>query len=625
MYANVVRKLGFRLIAVVGVTAITIIGVYSYFSIRTQRSMLLDEVERHANQLSETVRKSTRYGMLMNQREHVHKIINDVGTDPAIHEVRVFNKEGTIIYSSKQENIGRVVDKRAESCYACHAAGRPLERLPDVERTRIFRVHPDSSRILAVVAPIYNEPSCWQGSCHAHSKQQSVLGVLDVTYSLADIDHKIAMNQVELGIFAVVAIFAVSIIIIFFVRRWVVVPVHALLTATQQVGSGNLSYRIGELGDSELGMLAQSFNTMTQKLSEARLQLFQSDKMASLGRLAAGVAHELNNPLTGVLTYSSFLLNRAKDNPALRSDLEVIVRETTRSREIVKSLLDFARQSVPKKSPAKLNEITERAISVVEKLPALRGVRVVRNLDGTLPLVTVDANQMQQVLTNLLVNAADAIGDAGGAITVGTKISTLAPHGVARIRKALCPKRHDLMDEEFKIDGLPSIRVKSRWNGNEGFIHLDPVYGKRRHEYGYPIPAEREVEVSCPHCGTSLLEREVKCPQCTASTFTFEVPPEGKFRACARKDCEWQRWDAMDADGKREYVELTVADTGAGIPEEHLGKIFEPFFTTKGQKGTGLGLAVIWGIIDNHNGTIRVQSEVGKGTTFTIRLPLQQR
>lgn len=81
----------------------------------------------------------------------------------------------------------------------------------------------------------------------------------------------------------------------------------------------------------------------------------------------------------------------------------------------------------------------------------------------------------------------------------------------------------------------------------------------------------------------------------------------------------------MDTDGKREYAELTVSDTGAGIPEVHLGKIFEPFFTTKGQKGTGLGLAVIWGIIDNHNGTIRVQSEVGKGTTFSIRLPLQQR
>lgn len=625
MNATLFRKLGFRLIVVVSITTIVIIGVYSYFSIRTQRSMLLDEVERHANQLSETVRKSTRYGMLVNQREHVHKIINDIGTDPAIHEVRVFNKEGVIIYSSRQENIGNVVDKKAESCYKCHAADRPLERLPDVDRTRIFRVHPDSSRILAVIAPIFNEPSCWQASCHAHNKQQSVLGVLDVTYSLADVDRKIAMSQIELVVFALAAIVGVSLIIIFFVRRWVVVPVHALVTATQQVGSGNLSYKIGEMGDDELGMLARSFNTMTQKLSEARLQLFQSDKMASLGRLAAGVAHELNNPLTGVLTYGSFLLKRANNDPALRADLEVIVREATRSREIVRSLLDFARQSVPKKAPANINHIIERAIGVVEKLPALQGIKIVRNFDENLPDVTVDANQMQQVFTNLLVNAADAIGDKNGVITIGTRLATLPPYGVERIRRALCPKRHDLMDEEFKIDGLPSIRVKSRWNGNEGFIHLDPVYGQRRHEYGYAVPTAKEVEIVCPHCGTTLLERDVKCPQCGASTFAFEVPPEGKLRACTRKGCEWQRWDAMEADGKREYVELTVTDTGAGIPEEHLGRLFEPFFTTKGQKGTGLGLAVVWGIIDNHNGTIRVQSEVGKGTTFTIRLPLQQR
>ncbi|MCK7523445.1 MAG: HAMP domain-containing protein [Ignavibacteriales bacterium] len=127
---------------------------------------------------------------------------------------------------------------------------------------------------------------------------------------------------------------------------------------------GNLNYTIKDLGEDEIGKLGQSFNNMTKKLSEARMQLFQSDKMASLGRLAAGVAHEINNPLTGVLTYSSFLLKRTKDNPEFQEDLKVIVRETLRSREIVKSLLDFARQSVPKKSSADINEIINKSISV---------------------------------------------------------------------------------------------------------------------------------------------------------------------------------------------------------------------------------------------------------------------
>ena len=128
-------------------------------------------------------------------------------------------------------------------------------------------------------------------------------------------------------------------------------------------------------------MLDESFNNMTKKLAEARMQLFQSDKMASLGRLAAGVAHEINNPLTGVLTYSSFLLKRTKNNPEIQEDLNVIVRETLRSREIVKSLLDFARQSVPKKSDADINEIIDKSISVIENQLSINKVKLVKELE----------------------------------------------------------------------------------------------------------------------------------------------------------------------------------------------------------------------------------------------------
>ena len=126
MIVRLSRKIGFRLILVVGVTAIVTIGVYSFFNIRSQRNNLLAEVERHAMQLSETVKNSTRYDMLLNQRERIHIIINDIGADPAIQEVRVLNKEGEIIYSSREESIGHMVDKQAESCYACQAADKPL-------------------------------------------------------------------------------------------------------------------------------------------------------------------------------------------------------------------------------------------------------------------------------------------------------------------------------------------------------------------------------------------------------------------------------------------------------------------------------------------------------------------
>jgi two-component system NtrC family sensor kinase len=96
------------------------------------------------------------------------------------------------------------------------------------------------------------------------------------------------------------------------------------------------------------------------------------------------------------------------------------------------------------------------------------------------------------------------------------------------------------------------------------------------------------------------------------------------FEGCINPECNWQRWSSVDEAGVRDYVEVKVADNGSGISKEDLTRIFEPFYSTKGQKGTGLGLAVIWGIIDNHNGTINVESEEAKGTTFTLLLPIEQ-
>jgi two-component system NtrC family sensor kinase len=618
------RKIGFKLIAIVGLTAVIIIGIFAYVNIHSLNSRLLAEVERHANQLSETVKYSTRYDMLLNQRDRIHKVINTIGEQPSINDVRILNKSGEIIYSSKQEDIGKMVDKAAESCFACHSADKPLERLSIKERTRIFRMRPDSSRILGIINPIYNEASCWTAPCHEHSKDQTVLGVLDVTMSLEEADKQIQNSQIEMGIFAASAIVAVSFIIGFFVKRWVDGPVNVILKATQQVGSGNLNYTIQSSGKDELGMLARSFNAMTQKLSEARLQLFQSDKMASLGRLAAGVAHEINNPLTGVLTYSSFLLKRTQNNPELQDDLKVIVRETLRCREIVKSLLDFARQSVPKKNEADLKEIIDQAVAVVENQLSINHIRLIKQLEEGLPKIIVDANQIQQVFINLLVNGADAVGQSGGTISLSASCLTLLPYGVAQIKKAVCPKRHGLMDSDVKIDGLPSIRVKACSGGNEGFIYLDPIYGRHRHQYGIEIADSAEVKLMCSECRSSLLDPLKKCPKCGSPIYSIEIPSKGRLEGCTKYSCDWQEWEAIDVAGQKEYLEIKIADTGCGIPKENMAKIFEPFYTTKGQKGTGLGLSVIWGIIDNHNGTIKVDSELNKGTTFTIRLPIKQ-
>ncbi len=616
------HKIGFKLLVAVDITAIIIIGIYSYFNLRSQSEMLLSEFNRHANQMSETIKKATRTDMLNNESLKTHEMINIIAKEKYIEKIRIFNKAGVIIYSNDATSIGEKVDKKAEGCYGCHSKDKPNEKLSFAERTRFFYSNPDSSKNLGVMNPIYNEPSCWQADCHVHPKSQKVLGVLDITMSLKEVEQVQRKSAIKLALFTISAILALSLIITFFINKWLVKPVNKLMEATNQIGSGNLNFQIEHLSNNELGILAGSFNKMTKKLSEARLQLFQSDKMASLGRLAAGVAHEINNPLTGVLTYSSFLQKRMKNNPEVEEDLKVIVRETKRSREIVKGLLDFARQSVPKKKEADINDIIENALKVVNNHLALKRIRLVKKFQTDLPDIIVDSNQIQQVFINLIVNAVDAIPNGKGEITISTRSINLSPEGISIIKNAVCRKRHMLIDNEIKIDGLPPIKVMASQNGRNGFIYLDPIYGKHHHRYDFDVAEGKSVEMFCPRCETSLINDEKNCPECGSKIYSFEVPPHGLFEGCTNKSCSYEKWESVDESGEKAYIEINISDNGKGIPESNLSRIFDPFFTTKGQKGTGLGLAIIWGIIDNHNGIINVESKINEGTTFTIRLPL---
>jgi two-component system NtrC family sensor kinase len=490
-------RISFKLIVVVGCVTVLIVGLFSYIVLNAQHAALLAQVQHYADQLSETIKAVTKYDMLLNHREGVHRTIDTVGEQPGMRAVRIFNKEGAIIFSSdKRETAGSMVDKRAEACFGCHAIDKPLERLAIPQRTRIFQGE-DGARNLGIINPIYNQPDCWQSSCHAHEADQKVLGILDVTMSLEYVDRQVYLNKVKLIVFALGSVLAISCILWVFVQRMVGRPVSELVKATNVVAAGDLNYKIKLRTRDELGNLAASFNEMTQRLAEVQQQLYQSEKLASLGRLAAGVAHEINNPLTGVMTFSSFLLKRAGDDEALRSDLEVILRETTRCREIVKGLLDFARPAPAKKTRISVNEVLGRTEAVVQNQLTIKNITLKSNLDPALPDVMADRGQLEQVFLNLLVNAIDAVEERG-VITVSTR----------------------------------SLR-----------------------ENGTP------------------------------------------------------------------YVAVSVRDTGIGIAPEQLSKVFEPFYTTKGSKGTGLGLAVVWAIVEKHNGTINIESEPGKGTVVNLRFP----
>jgi two-component system NtrC family sensor kinase len=613
-------RIGLQIVATVGIVTALGIALLATVTLRTHRREMIAQLTRGTDLLSETVKRSTEEYMLENRRDHLRRQIEAIGGEERIERVRVFNKLGDIVFSSDPSDVGHTLDKQAESCFACHAQDRPLEKPPVHERARIF-VH-DGRRVLGIVNPIQNQPSCTSAACHAHGADQTVLGVLDVTVPLDDVDRQIAASRSRIVGLAVAAIAVAGLLLWWLSRRLVSRPVAALAAGTRRVAAGDLTTTVPATARNELGELGRAFNAMTAQLSEAQRQLTQADRLASVGRLAAGVAHEINNPLTGVLTYASLLLDRADDDPERRADLEVVVRETKRCREIVRGLLDFARQTPPRRQPTDLNEVARRAVAVVMNQLQLGHVSLNLDLADDLSAIDADPGQLQQVLVNLLLNAADAVGDRGGTIRVSSRLARLEPRGHEPIRRAACPKGCDLLDPGTRIAGLPAIRVLREHRSRTWLFHLDPRYGRFNHisadlgEEGVLAPA------SCPRCHVSLGEPEGRCEICGAPAFAVRGPDDEAIRWCTRTGCHFTSWEARERRGPASVVEVAVADDGRGIASQDLPKVFEPFFTTKGGRGTGLGLAITWGIVASHGGTIEVESEPGKGSRFTVRLPL---
>ena len=297
-----------------------------------------------------------------------------------------------------------------------------------------------------------------------------------------------------------------ALIVSSFLARGILQPIRQLIFASHQWADGNLDYRVEATQKDEIAKLAETFNLMAFSLKErderlkeyTQQQIMKSERLATLGQLAAGVAHEINNPLGAILMYSHLSLEELDTEDPRRKNLEKVAAEATRCKNIVRGLLDFARQSEPNVEEADANEILRRTLSVLQNQSQFQNIMINTTLSTSLPKVMMDSGQIQQVFTNIILNAAEAI-DEQGEVTIATRI-----------------------------------------------------------------------------------------------------------------------------DESGQFVEIEFKDTGCGISRKNLDKIFDPFFTTKEVgHGTGLGLAVSYGIIARHRGTIEVKSSPGEGTTFIVKLPLK--
>lgn len=436
--------LKFKVGLYVAVALAVTLFVFAALVVRHQRDELLNEAASHVTQLSEVITRSTRFAMLQNQPYYVHRIILDVGSHKSIDRIRIFSKDGLIIDSTYAPEIGLKVDQKAEGCIRCHQSEKPLEQIPGSERARIF-ANPDGRRFLGSMEVIRNEPSCYTAACHQHAKTQSVLGVLDIVYSLDDIDRTVRTNTITIAGFSLGFVIIVSLFLSVFVHRLVYVPLRDLETGAERISSGNLEQLIPVRSGDEFGQLANSFNAMTAALKNSQLELqqwgstleqkvrertqqlriaqaeaAQGEKLASVGLLAAGIAHELNNPLTGILTFTTLLRKKMPDGSADAEDLDLVIRETKRCATIIRRLLDFAREKTPEKKFADLNRIIEDTVHIIERPASFRDIEITMDLDRQLPPVWLDADLIKQVIMNMLVNAQHAIEDAGN-ITVRTR------------------------------------------------------------------------------------------------------------------------------------------------------------------------------------------------------------
>lgn len=426
-------------------TLAAVVALFVVLLVQQRRDEQLSTLVTHMAQLSQVIARSTRYAMLLDEPEIVDKIIQDIGQQQGIRRVRVLRKNGVIAHSNRPEEIGQNIDKEAEHCSNCHVGDQVLHDIPNHKKWRVFKT-PDGHHRLGNMEVIRNEPSCSGASCHKPAQAQPVLGIVDITYSLDEIYKTMRSHVTNLVAALLGFILLVSVSVGWLLHRLIYVRLSDLDKGAKRLASGNFDHPIPVRGDDEFGSLARSTNTMmaalkasreemegwVEKLEEkvkertaelrlAEAEVARGEKLASIGQLAAGIAHELNNPLTGVLTFTTLLRKKMPEGSADAEDLDLVIRETRRCASIIRRLLDFAREKTPQKALVDMNQLVQETVRFVERSAALQQIEIVTDLDPDLPQLSVDADLMKQVFMNVLVNAQQAI-DGRGRITVRSRL-----------------------------------------------------------------------------------------------------------------------------------------------------------------------------------------------------------
>lgn len=521
------------------VYVITLLSVFLFLAFgilfRSVNEQYLQKViHQTGNNIARLVEGSLYYSMLENDNASLQNTLEIIREMPGIDDVSMYDYRDSLVYS--YEDDMRENKLFNPNCASCHDVSSLFP-----EKTKGYKIlHSQSGcamnpedcdhRHLLIRSPILNEPSCYTNACHMHPKEDEVLGSLLINIPLEELDSSLQESSTDFFILATLMTLLLLSFLVFFTRKKIHKPLSAIIHASESVANGDMSKRLEVIPNQldDMRMVSSAFNNMldkinkvnlelqnwshqleykvqkkTDELNEAYNELIKSERMASLGRLSSSVAHELNNPLAGVITYAK-LIHKNISKPEITKEkkeqmlkyLNVIVNETKRCGEIVQGLLDFSRQDQRGFEEKSLHHILHETCELMRNKMKMSEITCIHDFCATQDVIQCIPNQIKQALMAILVNASEAVDEKG------------------------------------------EIVIKT-----ENFTE--------------------------------------------------------------------------------EQVLLKITDNGIGIAEEDLPHIFEPFFSAKNKtSGIGLGLAIVHGIIQNHNGKIEVRSKRGDGATFLIYFPL---
>src|SRR3974390_1127678 len=449
------RRLDIKLILSLTVLIVAISCIGGYFTYRLQQERLVEAMVLGADQLSRSITSATWHAMLDDDRKAAYESMRVIANKHGVDRIRMFNREGQLVFSTDTREKLTATNTANEVCVSCHGS-TPIVAKPAVNWRVRYALSPDGLKTLNIVTPIYNEPSCSNATCHAHLSSTKVLGVLDVALQLDPVQQQSRAVTLQTVITTGLMVLVGAGFVILFTRRFVATPIRELITGTKALSVMKLDHPV-EIShrSQELDELVDSFNKMRERLKvavdelnemqqtleskveergkqlqAANRKLLQADRLASLGQLSASVAHEINNPISGVLNLSILLerLMASGQFPSGREEefrkyLGQISAETARVGRIVSDLLAFSRRSKPQRVSADLNKLVMSTVGLVAHKLKMNNAEAILDLQPDLPHVECDPSQMQQVILNLTMNGAEAMQPKGGGqLTVRTRL-----------------------------------------------------------------------------------------------------------------------------------------------------------------------------------------------------------